>query len=177
MTYTILKGFHYSFFRWPKFHRNIESLSFTAKFDPSCFCKLEGEDSADINKLYGVSFGYHHRNSFRIGWNSDGSHIDIYAYWYNHKERKYFPLGSFSNTGQISGNINFDIMFHRDLNAIDLIADCDDTRGMKMKTVYKKIQFDFTGAPKWSYFLFPYFGGNKKAPHTMKININSVKIN
>lgn len=40
---------------------------------------------------------------------------------------------------------------------------------MKAQEFSEKIPFDFSGVPRWGFRLFPYFGGNKTAPHDMTI--------
>jgi hypothetical protein len=165
--FTIWKNWHRSVLFRPRFHYDLEELSFTFAFDKSCFYKLSGENSDQINKLYGISFGHHHNNSFRMGWNSDGSHITIYAYYYNKGQRISIELGSVAYIkDKIPNKTVCSIFIHRDIDIIDFMIESQS--GMRM---YKKINFDFSGVPFWGYTLNPYFGGKVACPHEMKITI------
>jgi hypothetical protein len=40
-----------------------------------------------VNKLFGFSFGNHHKNSYRFGWSNSSGRIGIWAYYYTNGER------------------------------------------------------------------------------------------
>lgn len=67
MTRTIKQGKHYCTpFPIPKLG-DLEVEQYIS-FDDSCKYNLKTKDQADINKLFGLSYGWHHYNSDRIGW-------------------------------------------------------------------------------------------------------------
>lgn len=86
-TYLIKKGgmrsgLHFELRLFPK------SQTFRFKFDESCLYEpLEkpGEPLQQVNKLAGISAGFHHDNSVRIGWACIGPNpkeIMLYGYAY-----------------------------------------------------------------------------------------------
>ena len=69
--FKLKKDSHYSGFR---FNPNCDKKSFRIEviFTNECAYPSFGDvDDHDINKLYGISWGMHHKNSYRIGWRSD----------------------------------------------------------------------------------------------------------
>jgi len=147
--------------RLPKIYYNIQSMYFSATFDSSCLYELSNDDQGDVNKLYGVSFGMHHKNSFRIGWNCDGDRMSIYSYYYNDGVRTSREIASILPEEKI----DFDIIFDRKDNLITIFGET------KSRTFCKNTIYHFYKASKFSYTLFPYFGGNHVAPHDMLITI------
>ena len=59
-----------------------KSLGFTAMFHDNCLYDLNSEDQADINKLFGITSLFIHKNSARFGWRAEGDKIRIFAYYY-----------------------------------------------------------------------------------------------
>ena len=94
MTFTILKGWHYSlppvfglFWKKKKMVRELY-------FDYSCKYFLNIEDAGDVNKLFGIGyFPGHHTDSARVGWNYVDGKIRLYAYCYVDGERIIEQLG------------------------------------------------------------------------------------
>lgn len=161
--FLIRKGFHRSNKIIPRFHKNLESIEFVAIFDSNCNYDLKNDNNLDINKLYGISWGWHHKDSFRIGWNIKNNKISLFSYYYNDGYRRNEELC------QIDFNepIIFKIRFHKGLDAIivDWIKS-DKTKGTEAIEYY----FPETN---YGYYLWPYFGGNEVAPHKMRIRIFS----
>jgi len=158
-TYTIPKNKHYCF-HLPRFHFNTKDIKLKFKFKSSCRYSITGSDSLDINKLSGLSFGLHHTNSFRIGWRyvPISDKIELLHYFYNNEQR-YFKIIGFCN---IDETTTIDIHLNRTCNSISTYIKGDE----------RFSYFDFEDVPKFGYYLFPYFGGNKLAPHKMNIELN-----
>jgi hypothetical protein len=159
MIYNIKKGNHYSL-HLPKFHCKKNNLIFNVEFNKNCLYTINDEDKFDINKLYGISWGNHMNNSFRIGWRKNifSENLEIFLYSHNNGhitfeylcmldvEKKYTFLIHFSYLNNTIMTYNLDY------------------------NIQKEISFRF---PKFKggYYLFPYFGGNKVALHDMNIEI------
>ena len=131
-------------------------------FSDSCYWdNPRNNDDYDINKLYGFSQGWHHKNSIRFGWMPDFNikkMIKIYAYYYNNGERFHeymttIKTGENHFTSIKINDDNAELMFDNKLLIID----------------YKR--------PKYflSYNLYPYFGGDNTAPNDMEIEIKRIK--
>ena len=127
------------------------------KFTESALYDLKDTDQHDINKLFGFSIGMHHTNSFRIGWrpNKNIDKIEILAYEYHNKIR--VPAISI-----VEVNINdwndFEIMYNSNMNSVIYTVNS--------KIVTSDIELNEIN---FGYTLGLYFGGNKKAPHNIKI--------
>lgn len=136
-----------------------KTLQFTARFDESVRYKLDQNDQGDINKLFGFSDcnSHHHQNSARFGWsyNIDTDMVDIYAYYYVSGKRHIENLGS----AQINEAVRYRIVMGAGYYQFELKNSVTRTaRGSECKMgMY--------------YLLFPYFGGNRTAPHDIKIYI------
>lgn len=158
-TYTIKKGRHYSkpFFKF-KLRLCRTKKMFYAIFSDECWWdKPRNKDDYDINKLCGFSFGYHRKNSIRIGWIPDfkkKNEIKIYAYWYN---------GSNKHQSQYLCNVQIGRMVPIKLSVF------------KGKAIFQVdahyiFRTNFKLKKMWpGYYLYPYFGGNNTSPHEMKI--------
>lgn len=160
--FKIRKGFHSSLHPI-KLHKDKKAISFDVSFDPNCRYDLESNDQYDINKLYGISWGYHMKNSFRIGWNWDllRDHINLWSYTHNNGviEAEYID---FVPTDY---NLKIDVFFNREKNNIII----------KWLNQEKTIAFKFP-ENKWGYYLWPYFGGNRRSPHTITIKLKENEI-
>lgn len=160
-SYFIKKGNHRSGF-FPNLYLKMVSSKYEIMFSDNCFYKLGDVDDYDINKLFGISFGLHHKNSMRFGWNIDEDKIAIYAY--------YYKLGIRFMNKLISINANevytFEIKVHDNFFELSIVNKnhqlINTTNIAKAKTV------------NWGYRLFPYFGGNKCAPHDMEIKMKKI---
>jgi hypothetical protein len=153
--YTIKKGRHScnKFFRFVPFF--YDTLSYDVCFTESCLYNIEDNDKYDINKLFGFSRGWHHKNSARFGWNCIDGKINIYAYCYVDGERKYKEVCSVNILTNYQMSINdfgsfylFSVYSNRNINEVII---------EKNKTT------------SFGYKLYPYFGGNKKSPQKIKI--------
>jgi hypothetical protein len=75
--FSILKGRHYNSECQIKLHTGLNSLSTETIFTDSCLYQFDDEDQLDTNKLIGLSYGLHHRNSIRFGWRAENNNIII----------------------------------------------------------------------------------------------------
>jgi hypothetical protein len=156
--YTIKKGEHYSTHLFKPYLGFKKEFNLTIQFTDSCRYNLGDIDQLDINKLFGVSFGDHQKNSIRIGWNYNlfTDKIDVFSYVYEGGVRKYEKIEEvFINE---IFTLKLDLNFTN--NAFSIISDT---------TIY----FREFGYPKMKlgYYLYPYFGGNKPAPQDIIINM------
>ncbi|MFC5412020.1 hypothetical protein ACFPMF_22035 [Larkinella bovis] len=135
------------------------SLSFNVTFDNSAiYTSKLAENQNDINKLYGFSdCNTHHQTaSARFGWNWRDDSLRIYAYCYRNGERFSQELG----TAELNQPANY---------KLSIVGD-------KYVFTFKGQETTFArGCPNGQntnrYRLFPYFGGDEVAPHTITITI------
>jgi hypothetical protein len=135
-------------------------------FDPSCKYDLPGDyDDEDVNKLFGFSFTIdHHKESARVGWyyNSELNKFILVAYCYVEGKRRIEFLGEFNLfefvSVRITPNDSHYLFSVRDNNGI--------LRASVKVSKWKRHEIGYT--------LGAYFGGNKPAPHDMKITLKNV---
>lgn len=139
-------------------------IAFEAEFNSTCLYQLDGSDKYDINKLFGMSTSwYHHKNSCRFGWRCiDGENIEILAYVYVDGVRQTY-LDS-----QILGTVKPNQKFYASIN-----INKDKDKYLFNFDNNSFIEVDYKPAKifPFKYKLYPYFGGNKTAPHDMEIKI------
>lgn len=143
--------------RFPRLLIKPKLLAYRVGFTESCRYDI-GKDQGDINKLFGVGyFPSHHDNSVRIGWNYDigSGKINIFAYWYVEGTRGWQYLRSV----EIGEQHYFKIYIDGNMHRLDVAG----------RTYYIDVN-----ATKVSYLLRPYFGGNRKAPHTVIIDMEKL---
>ncbi len=155
-TYKIKKGNHGS-----GFHVNVlteNQLVFDAIFDNSAiYTTKDPVNQSDINKLLGFADCQtilHHENSARFGWNWQDS-LCIYAYCYVDGEVKNKFISSIKVNTKHHYRIyayNHKYIFYLDNKVVEMDRGCNLGTG---------------------YILFPYFGGNEKSPHDIKILIKT----
>jgi hypothetical protein len=161
--FTIRKGRHYArpfrFALW--WNRKV----FTRKvvFASNCRYGLPGDDQADTNKLFGV--GYlpgHHRESARFGWRylPGSGKMEIVAYCYVAGKRIIESVAC-CEVGQMY-QLKLNIMQNEYLFTI-----LDSGGNYIGQTIVAKRH-----SKKLQYGLWPYFGGNRTAPHYMTILID-----
>lgn len=164
MIYTIKKGNHYPTpIQLQKVYFNPKKLklSYHVEFQTNCRYSLPLDDMGDINKLFGISFGYHHTNSERFGWRYDEhfDKIELLEYRYINGKRSSYPLCYL-----FFNRINFLEMEIEQIN-----NHLEITYRVNGKTEHKFVR----PKPKAliSYTLGLYFGGNQTAPRNMSILI------
>lgn len=156
--FTIEEGHHYSNGVHIKLHTGLTSLSTEVIFTNSCLYQFDDVDRYDINKLCGLSYGLHHKNSIRFGWRADNGTIKLSLYCYNRGKR--------ISTDICNVGIN---------NTVKLKFDYDSKNSHILATVevnnstYIINQTFKMPKIKLGYYLWPYFGGNKSAPHEIHI--------
>lgn len=139
----------------------VAELCFLVRFDESA--KYETRDPAnqgDINKLIGFADngGHHHHNSARFGWCWNHDRLELHAYVYNDGVRESKLLGAVTLGAE---------------HACSLRVDGDAyvfTLDGKTDTLPRKSH----GPRGRGYKLFPYFGGDEAAPHTVRIWIREI---
>jgi hypothetical protein len=137
-------------------------VSFKVKFDSSAiYTTSDASNQLDINKLFGFSDNNnadHHQYSARFGWRWSDHALRLFAYVYNKGVMSFKEIGSV----QIGAE-----------NTCVIKAEGD------------KYLFSLNGAeitmPRASatalaegYKLWPYFGGDESAPHTISIWIKEI---
>jgi hypothetical protein len=158
MIYEIKKGNHYSA-HLPKIHFGKTKLKAVFGFLDGCWFTLDTPDDYAINKLFGISYGYHHKNSARVGWTPsiEPGCIDLFFYCYingTRFEKEFFTVEigkKYTLTMDMSGDqVSFSIA------------------GRTVKTTIEAVYFPL---PKFKagYILFPYVGGRKPAQIDTKI--------
>ena len=162
MKYIIPKNSHYSL-HIPRIYSGDKTDFFLlVKFTDSCRYKSKDpKNQKDVNKLFGVSFGYHKHDSIRIGWNynPETDKIDIYRYEYNKGKRTIELIDSF-NIDEEYGIILF-------LTDDGYII---STSG----NITKEYKFEYPVA-RIGYYLYPYFGGDEKTQHMIIINLKILR--
>ncbi len=163
-TYTIPQAKHSSGFHFRP-HLQQKFLEYNIKFDKTSIYQFHNEDQYDINKLFGLSYGLHHTNSVRLGSRSlaaYSSKIEILAYCYVNGERIKEDVNNLY-IGMIELNKFYKFRINVGENIYKLsIFDKMDSVG--------SIEIPHNNLPFWGYHLYPYFGGNRNAPH----NINFI---
>jgi len=107
-------------------------------------------------------------NSIRIGWtyNLKTQKIDLWYYCYENKIRSYGYMAS----------VDIGIEAEIDLILINNSLFPRFTIGIHTDGGLKSLYANSTPYkfPDWlvGYYLFPYFGGNKVAPHTINIKLD-----
>lgn len=163
-TYTIKQGAHYANGLNFKLHSNLHQLNFKAKLSSNCLYHLGNTDDFDINKVYGVTWGLtNDDNSFRIGWNCESNNGLIQYFAYMHIDGTMDEEFLFEESPEVV--INFHVEFDRDNDKI-LVYRLD----LGSLEAYA-INYPFENVSAMGYYNFPYFGGNKVAPHLMNIGI------
>ncbi len=160
--FLIKKGHHYSF-HFPKLYFGFKKkFEIRIKLDDNCKYDFGDEGNFDVNKLWGVSFGHHHKNSIRIGYRKSmsmtgGKDFELCLYRYDRGFREIECLLLFD----AQEVVNLTLVLGR--NTFGLWR--DDS------LVTRPLYSDFLGGLKFGYYLFPYFGGNGVAPHDMTFEV------
>lgn len=133
------------------------------KFTETAIYHFYDDDQHDVNKLFGFSFGWHHKNSVRFGWRptKDLTKIEIVGYEYINKLRvPTIPICDvelnkwYKYELKYKGGVFGQIEYH--------VTDGEKQFGTIHPIVLRN-KFNL------GYRLFLYFGGNKKAPHDILI--------
>lgn len=165
----IKKGHHYSN-EWPLslwFCKQNKQIAKQVTFTSSCRYFI-GEDQTDKNKLFGWSYGFHHKNSVRVGWffNYQTSKIEVCLYVYT--------AGVLSKSKTIECEINtpYNITLSSDINGynINYTLNVQKVQFLNEASNMESVSYNAVAKlPKWGYKLTAYFGGNRTAPHDINI--------
>lgn len=133
-------------------------------FTDSCRYDLPGADQFDTNKLFGIGYLFnHHVDSARFGWlwNPVKQKIEIAAYCYIGGERIIKTICEVDTNKEyvlklriVGGSYVFSVK-----EGSYLINSCT---------------IPFSHKKKFGYPLGVYFGGSRKAPHSMAIEMKNV---
>lgn len=158
ITYTIKKG---DFYSDHTFGTCKSVLAYEIKFDPSCAYLIDPVEQADINKLFGFCPIYtpHHIKSARFGWRYYKDSLEIHAYIYDKGKNYNYKITS----------VQFDKYFSYKLTETNTQYIFEVNQ---IKYVYTKKQ---KGMATLNLHLYPYFGGNTRAPHEMKLYFKPIK--
>ncbi|GAB4397084.1 MAG: hypothetical protein OHK0053_12720 [Microscillaceae bacterium] len=148
-------GYRFGFFEGKK-------LTFKARFDSTAIYKTQNpENQADCNKLYGFSdcgsFS-HHQNSARFGWRWFNDKLEILAYTYVNGERQI----TFLTDVRLEQTYAYEIEWGAQVYIF------------RVNGVEKSVPRACSGPPTWSAKLFPFFGGDENAPHSIRIQLEEL---
>ena len=142
------------------------SFTWLVKFDESCRYNLGNEDQLDVNKLVGIGYLWHHHNdSARFGWRYDveTGQVILSAYCYV-SSRRVIEHICYCEIGK-EYRIKLQVL------ANSYYFDVYETGAVKALGV---AFVDHYHTKKIKYRLGPWFGGNRVAPHEIKIQLKRV---
>lgn len=162
-----LLGFKFPLHPFPYFYDKKFKQKVSIIFKDASYV-IEDDDKYDINKLFGLGFGWnHHDNSVRFGWlwNDVKKYVEVYYYWYDEKIRQYERVQYSFYEGI---EYKFEIVLNDNNWAMMNIYDFRD------KVIGSKIIRNID-VKKFGAHLYPYFGGNKTAPKDIVISIKKLE--
>lgn len=137
---------------------STSELAFKVIFDSSAVYKtVDPLNQKDINKLYGFSDNNaaHHVFSARFGWRWVNNALHLFAYTYNNSILDLKEIGTVAIGAENSCSIKVTAEnYVFTLNGVSV--------NMARASTTTKAQ---------GYMLYPFFGGDENAPHTIKILI------
>lgn len=161
MIFTIEKDRHYSdgfIYKLLNMFHDSNRMAYLVKFDSSTLYLDETVDRFDVNKLFGFSIGLHHNNSYRFGWNCLDNKIHIYAYSYIKGVRVINEICVIENDKEY----RFIIRINGNKVLFSVISEDYNINQVTQSAPTNKF---------FGYCLWPYFGGNKAAPHKISIDL------
>jgi hypothetical protein len=163
-TYTIRAGEHYNSGTNFSVCAGKRTLRFRVRFSPTCIYDLGNNNQWDINKLYGLSQGYHQTDSARFGWRwlLAEQKIEVLSYCYVGGVRRPAQRICLLDPGQVAA---FKLTVQDTVYTFQYLS----TTGKLLAEVREPRKH--AGLESTNYKLFPYFGGDEVAPHTMDIAI------
>jgi hypothetical protein len=135
---------------------SYSELNFIAKFDSTAiYSTVNPVNQLDINKLYGFSDNNatHQQFSARFGWRWSDNALRLFGYVYNNGVRDSKELGTVAIGSENSCSIK--------VTAKSYIFSLNGAVDSLPRTS--------TTAQANGYKLYPYFGGDETAPHTIYI--------
>lgn len=141
-------------------HTGITEMEHLVKFSEECLTLPGHPDcDGDFNKIFGFSYGYHHRNSVRIGWKAVGDRIRLAAYLYDGGKRL------------MKG---FAWVAPEQFYAVGITVDPETRQAYFYCGSQHQVVLPFGARPAWGYYLQPYYGGDCVAPVSMAIEIRNI---
>lgn len=163
MIFTIRKGKHRSrpwrLGLW--WHRS--QFSWVVKFDESCRHDLGSDDQLDTNKLVGVGyFPHHHKDSARFGWRYSvkKGKVEILAYCYSDSQRTIDHLA--------------DAFIGESYTLTIEVVNTGYWLSVRGPGYISEKIYRHAHNKHLKYGLWPYFGGNKTAPHDIRIDLQKL---
>lgn len=158
-TYTLKKGKHDSIFPLPKFHTGVYVYNVSFVFNSNCWYNTNIKDGTDLNKLCGFTYWRIHKNSIRLAWRPSKTKgfIEIHSYVYHNGVRATKHICDIHTDKLYKASISINSLY----GIINITADLIHYNQI-IELKYKN---------RWGAFCFPYFGGDNKAPHEMKIDM------
>ena len=158
--YTIKKGAHSSKSRLRWLYQ--PHLSYEVIFDNSCVYENEiPSNQRDINKLFGFSDcnSHHQENSARFGWRWYNGQLEVLSYCYARGVRTSTHIANL----QLNTPYKCHIYLYPDRYELEIegFAPVQENR----VDVCKQGAY---------YLLWPYFGGDETAPHTIRIHMRKL---
>ena len=155
-------------------HFGITKMRRTITFGSSCIYE-DKSGEGDWNKAFGFSYGHHHKNSVRIGWRCVDDKIETCLYSYVNGKRIINKL-IYANIDipytfkiEYTENSNIRVLMQAPINLNSVDGKMEDDN--RLAFVYH-INNNDKPKRKVGYYLYPYFGGQEKAPHDMYMEIN-----
>lgn len=158
-SYTIKKGGRGNPFDFA-LHIGKKDHEFSFTLDEGCMYPREYTDQ--VNKLFGWGYGHHHQNSVRLGWRPSDAIRDIELSLYTYKD----GVRSIEVIGYIETNKVYECLLLVRGNG-DVYYRVEGSNLYKASRIKKAINPSLGVG----YYLFPYFGGVKKASQDMKIRL------
>jgi hypothetical protein len=144
--------------------RNRKVFGWKVVFANNCRYELPGNDQLDTNKLVGVGYLFHHKDSARFGWRylPDKGKMELLAYCYD-KGRRIIESVALCDVGQL-------YRLKLSITANEYVFTVIDSPGKILgQTILAKRH-----NKKFQYRLGLFFGGNRTAPQQMTILIEKV---
>jgi hypothetical protein len=141
----------------------LSELKFAVRFDSSAIYQtIDPGNQLDINKLYGFSDNnaLHHDFSARFGWRWSDNALRLFAYVYNNGIQTNKELGTVAIGAENSCSIK--VAGDKYIFTLNGKADTMPRASTTAKAV--------------GYKLYPYFGGDEFAPHTISIWIKEASV-
>ena len=135
---------------------SYSQLNFIAKFDSTAiYSTVNPDNQLDINKLYGFSDNNanHQLFSARFGWRWSDNALRLFGYVYNDGVRSSKEISKVS----IGAEINCSIKVN------------PKTYVFTVNGIMDSLPRTSTTALATGYKLYPYFGGDETAPHTIYV--------
>lgn len=146
---------------------NRTQFTWKVKFTDSCRYDLQTDDQLDTNKLCGIGYfpGCHHVDSARFGWryNTTTGLIELLAYCYVDKQRIIKPLAAC----EIGKEYILKLYVGNNLYSLCVLDPVTNAYAGYVTVRY-------THRKRLQYGLWPYFGGNRQAPHEIQIQLTSL---